>query len=112
MIKKIKLIDFLEFINFRDWRSDDDRNTKIIRIYYPEKNVAESTNLNTEYDKNRYFEYGVYDFGRDTQKRIKDTLNDFILNCFVIEVGIREDDGILFIQVVTESEIDATNEFE
>lgn len=42
MIKKIKLIDFLEFINFRDWRSDDDRNTKIIRIYYPEKNVAES----------------------------------------------------------------------
>ena len=54
----------------------------------------------------------MYDFGRDTQKRIKDTLNDFILNCFVIEVGIREDDGILFIQVVTESEIDATNEFE
>ena len=106
MKKKIKLVDFLEFVNFRDYTDSDEYNTKIIRIEYPDKDTHDN------YSKDRYFEYGVYDFGRDTQKRIKDTLNDFILNCFVIEVGIREDDGILFIQVVTESEIDATNEFE
>ena len=112
MIKKIKLIDFLEFINFRDWRSDDDYNTKIIRIYYPEKNAVENPSFNAEYDKDRYFEYGVYDFAGDKQKRLKDTLNNYILNCFVYSVGIREDDDILSIQVVTESEIDATNEAE
>ncbi len=106
MKKKIKLIDFLEFVNFRDWRRDNnDYNTKTIRIYYPGKNGV-------EYDEDRYFEYGVYDFAGDKRKRLKDTLNDFILNCFVVDVGIREDDGILFIQVVTESEIDAINEAE
>ena len=96
---------FLEFVNFRDWRSDDDYNTKTIRIYYPEKNAA-------EYDEDRYFEYGVYDFAGDKRKRLKDTLNNFILNCFVVDVGIKEDDNILFIQVVTESEIDTINEAE
>ena len=33
MKKKIKFVDFLEFVNFRDYTDSDEYNTKIIRIW-------------------------------------------------------------------------------
>ena len=35
-MKKIRLIDFLEFFSFRYSDSDNNESTKIVRIYYPE----------------------------------------------------------------------------
>ena len=46
MKKKIKLIDFLELVNFRDYSENDNYDTKIIRIEYPDKDTHDN------YDKN------------------------------------------------------------
>lgn len=102
MKKKIKLVDFLEFVNFRDYTGSDDYNTKIIRIEYPDKDTHDV------YSKDRYFEYGVYNFGVDNRKRFVQTLNPYILNCFVSDVRVNED-GVLTIYVTTEDEIDDDN---
>lgn len=102
MKKKIKLVDFLEFVNFRDWSDNDKYNTKIIRIEYPDKDTHDN------YNKDRYFEYGVYNFGVDNRKRFVQTLNPYILNCFVSDVRVNED-GVLTIYVTTEDEIDEEN---
>lgn len=102
MKKKIKLVDFLEFVNFRDYTDSDDYNTKIIRIEYPDKDTHDN------YSKDRYFEYGVYNFGVDNRKRFVQTLNPYILNCFVSDVRVNED-GVLTIYVTTEDEIDDDN---
>lgn len=100
-MKKIKLIDFLEFYSFRDY---DDCNkkedTKIVRIYYPEGK--------DNYDKDRYFEFGVYDFSYDTRKRIIQTISSFVLNCYVYEIGVT-DNGYLTIYVGNEDYIDDIN---
>lgn len=101
MKKKIKLVDFLEFVNFRNW-SNDEYNTKIIRIEYPDKDTK------YVYRKDRYFEYGVYNFGTDNRKRFVQTLNSYILNCFVSDVRVNEN-GVLTIYVTTEDEIDDDN---
>lgn len=98
-MKKIKLIDFLEFFSFRAF-NDNNEDTKIIRIYYPEDG--------DNYNKDRYFEYGVYDFSYDTRKRIINTLNPFILGCYVYEVGANND-GNLQIFVSEEEWIDGIN---
>ena len=45
MKKKIKLVDFLEFVNFRDYTDSDDYNTKIIRIEYPDKDIFEISSI-------------------------------------------------------------------
>lgn len=102
MKKKIKLVDFLEFVNFRDYTDSDDYNTKIIRIEYPDKDTHDN------YSKDRYFEYGVYNFGVDNRKRFVQTINPYILNCFVSDVRVN-DDGVLTIYVTTEDDIDDDN---
>ena len=102
MKKKIKLVDFLEFVNFRDYTDSDDYNTKIIRIEYPDKDTHDN------YSKDRYFEYGVYNFGIDNRKRFVQTINPYILNCFVSDVRVN-DDGVLTIYVTTEDDIDDDN---
>lgn len=85
-MKKIKLIDFLEYVNFRDSNYNNEESTKIIRIYYPE-----SPNSN-KFDKDMYFEFGIYDYSYDTRKRIISTINPQILNYYVYEVGVNSDD--------------------
>lgn len=95
---KIKLLDFLEFVNFRCYDGNDNFDTKIIRILYPDKDKP------TGFDKDRFFEYGVYDFGNDKRKRLIQTINPFILNCFVSDVYV--DNGVLTIYVVTEKDLD------
>lgn len=101
-MKKIKLIDFLEFVNFRDY--DGERyDTKIIRIEYPDKDIEADG-----FSPDRYFEYGIYDFSGDKRKRMIQTINPYILNCFVADVRVNEC-GILTIYVTTEKEIDADN---
>jgi len=102
MKKKIKLVDFLEFVNFRDCTDNDDYNTKIIRIEYPDKDTHDN------YRKDRYFEYGVYNFGIDNRKRFIQTINPYILNCCVDDISVN-DDGILTIYVATEDVIDEDN---
>lgn len=102
MKKKIKLVDFLEFVNFRDYTDSDDYNTKIIRIEYPDKDTHDN------YSKDRYFEYGVYNFGVDNRKRFIQTINPYILNCYVSDIRVN-DDNILTIYVTTEDWIDDEN---
>lgn len=102
---KVKLIDFLEFVNFRNYIDEDNYDTQTIRIYYPDKDNMEFNNL---YKKDRYFEFGVYDFSDDTRKRIIQTLNPFVLNCYVSSVGITKS-MILEIIVTEEDEIDSLN---
>jgi hypothetical protein len=85
-MKKIKLIDFLEYVNFRDSNYNNEESTKIIRIYYPE-----SPNSN-KFDKDMYFEFGIYDYSYDTRKRIISTINPQILNYYVYEVGVNSND--------------------
>ena len=102
MKKKIKLIDFLELVNFRDYSENDNYDTKIIRIEYPDKDTHDN------YDKNRYFEYGVYDFGVDSRKRFIQTINPYILNCFVSDIRVN-DNGVLVVYVTTEDWIDDDN---
>lgn len=102
MKKKIKLVDFLEFVNFRDCTGNDDCDTKIIRIEYPDKDTHSS------YSKDRYFEYGVYNFGVDNRKRFIQTINPYILNCCVGNISVN-DNGVLTIYVTTEDEIDDEN---
>lgn len=102
MKKKIKLVDFLEFVNFRDCTGNDDCDTKIIRIEYPDKDTHSS------YSKDRYFEYGVYNFGVDNRKRFIQTINPYILNCCVGNISVN-DNGVLTIYVTTEDEIDDDN---
>lgn len=104
---KIKLKDFLEFVNFRDAGLDGNKvteSTKIIRIYYPDMEDNRSS-----YNRDRYFEYGVYDFSHDTLKRISQTLNPEILELRVSEIGVLEESGILQIIVVYPDEIDEYN---
>lgn len=102
MKKKIKLVDFLEFVNFRDYTDSDDYNTKIIRIEYPDKDTHDN------YSKDRYFEYGVYNFGVDNRKRFIQTINPYILNCCVDDIRVN-DNGVLTIYVTTEDWIDDEN---
>lgn len=102
MKKKIKLVDFLEFVNFRDCTGNDDCDTKIIRIEYPDKDTHSS------YSKDRYFEYGVYNFGVDNRKRFIQTINPYILNCCVGNISVN-DNGVLTIYVTTEDWIDDEN---
>ena len=102
MKKKIKLVDFLEFVNFRDYTGSDDYDTKIIRIEYPDKDTHDN------YSKDRYFEYGVYNFGVDNRKRFIQTINPYILNCFVSDIRVNDND-ILTIYVTTEDLIDDDN---
>ena len=102
MKKKIKLVDFLEFVNFRDYSDNDEYNTKIIRIEYPDKDT------HANYSKDRYFEYGVYNFGVDNRKRFIQTINPYILNCFVSDIRVNSD-NVLTIYVTTEDDIDDDN---
>ena len=97
---EIKLIDFLELVNFRAGVSN--LETDIIRIYYPDKDDLSFGNL---YRDDRYFEYGVYDFSADTRKRIIQTINPFILNCYVDQVEVNEESGMLEIFVTILSDI-------
>lgn len=87
-MKKIKLVDFLEFVNFRHYTDECEYNTNIIRIYYPDKDNMSFDNL---YSKDRFFEYGVYDYSYDSRKRFIQTINPFILNCFVSEIRCNSD---------------------
>lgn len=103
-MKKIKLIDFLDFVNFRYATDRDEYDTKIIRIYYPDKDDLSFSKM---YDRNRYFEYGVYDFSVDTRKRLIQTINPWILNCYVLDISSNE--NILEITVTEESEIEDFN---
>lgn len=99
-MKKIRLIDFLEFFSFRYSDSDNNESTKIVRIYYPEDRDT--------YNKDRYFEFGIYDYSYDTRKRIIDTINSSILECYVYEIGVNCD-GCLNIYVSKEEWIDDIN---
>lgn len=100
-MKKIKLIDFLEFLNFREYIDDNKYDTKIIRIYYPNSSKTDV------FESDRYFEYGVYDFSYNTRERIINTLNPKILNLYVYEVNII--DSYLSVYVNTEKYIDDIN---
>lgn len=101
---KIKLIDFLEFVNFRNYTDKDEYDTQIIRICYPDKDC-----MGANYSNNRYFEFGIYDFSIDTRKRIIQTLNPFILNCYVLSIELAKS-GIIEITIAGENEIDDVNE--
>ena len=98
-MKKIKLIDFLEFYSFRDSNNGKESN-KIIRIYYPEGE--------DNYNEDRYFEFGIYDFSYDTRKRVIQTINSAILNCYVYEIGVNCK-GCLEIYVGDEDWVDNIN---
>ena len=98
-MKKIKLIDFLEFYSFRDINNGKESN-KIIRIYYPEGKDS--------YNEDRYFEFGIYDFSYDTRKRVIQTINSAILNCYVYEIGVNCK-GCLEIYVGDEDWVDNIN---
>lgn len=104
---KIKLKDFLKFVNFRDCLDENGikETTKIIRIYYPDLSNEDKFGFKND----RYFEYGVYDFSYDTINRIKETINPAILELYVIEVGIVDDESILKICVDFENYIDYHN---
>lgn len=98
---KIKLIDFLSLVNFKY----SENNTSVIRIYYPDKDKPNEI----AYSEDRYFEYGVYDYSIDTKKRLIQTINNWILNCFVSDVYFNNDNEMLEICVVMEDEIDDLN---
>lgn len=102
---KVKLIDFLGFVNFRYATDGNEYNTKIVRILYPDKDDMSFSKL---YDKDRYFEYGVYDFGCDTKKRLIQTINPFILNCYISSISCNQD-GNLEIAITDEEDIDDLN---
>lgn len=107
MIPKIKLVDFLGLVNFRDYSDNGKKNTKIVRIYYPDLDL-----LSEPETSDSFFEYGVYDFGDDKKKRLYQTINPKLLELYVYDVIVTDESGYpsyLEIHVCSEKDIDDLN---
>lgn len=87
----IKLKEFLSLYNFR--RIDEERmdfnkyDTDIVRIIYGDS-------------MNDYFEFGIYDFGGDTEKRIARVLSKELLDCPVDSFRVSDETLVINIDTV------------
>lgn len=92
-IDYIPFKEFMKIHNFRDsYKSSDhnfDNDTKIIRIYYGD--------LNGNYSPDKWFEFGVYDFG--TSFSLVESLNlifsEKILNSYVYSFCVNNETSTL-----------------
>ena len=91
-MNKLKLKDFLNLYNFRRYREDvpeyKRNDTDIIRIY-----------LDTNIGKNRFIEFGIYDFSEDEYKEniYNSFLKDDILDTNIESINFDYDLNVLMI---------------
>ena len=94
-MNKLKLKDFLDLYNFREYRTDipveidyKRNDTDIIRIY-----------LDTSISTNRYIEFGIYDWSEDEYKEsiYNSFLNKDILDANIESINFDYDLDVLMI---------------
>lgn len=78
----ITLEDFLYVFNFKKYRSDDSKDTDIIRIYYDDGNPQ------------HWFEFGLNDWEGDSMPIANTVLNRRLLQSIVCSMSVR-DSGVL-----------------
>ena len=100
MKKRITFEQFIKTYNFRYVnrlnRDNVDNDTCIIRIYPPTR----------DFDRDKWFEFGVYDFGRDDYKWeiCKEVLSKEILKSYVECISYNEDYNVVVTIHLTKNE--------
>ena len=96
----IKTFNFRHYVGYSNEYKKDIYDTKIVRIYLP------LLNDDYEYEKNKWFEFGVYDFSDDKYKWeiCQKIFSDEILKSYISSIGYNIYDNDLALEIYLSKE--------